>query len=629
MHIIFKKVSYWQIPILVLLKNFKFNIYYAYINSKSDLESNKIAYKLKQNNILPLPLEYQKKFSPKASLASCECDPNEIGYKKNIELISDEFLKKYCIFFSIPEEKVKKLRLLLQDFIFKQQMIISGMLGIWSALHPEKKIIYISFDYNCLYGPNSGQNIYKVIIPLEALNYLFKIVKKIVLRFSSVLQNNYISKAQNIKKNLNKLSEKTVALIPNKGIIWGTQKDKLLFEKTLYYYDKKNSLFNKYNILHLDYSNYKSPEKDLFWVCLNQQKISNIKVFFKTLLMASKSLYLIRSWSTFLAWIFLVHQFHLFKKFSEAIKEFKNLKLAIIDYDVLCPKTLILALQKNNIKTVATQERFVHTFFSSYANVIIDTYYTASEYTAEFIKKSKYFDVRNIVPMGQYRSDYLSLFKEKEIPKVISEAKSKGKKVLVILGFQSPNNWYESNTDLVTNWSSQLNLLEDVIKLSKNLKNTFIILRYKGLDWPLKTEEYFKNIMSKIRDCKNIVITDNYHEALYSYKLCANADLIIAKHTSLADECLSKEFPVLFYDYTHNMNSIQSDAFNYAPSELMCYNFDELLERSNSLLFDPASKIKSQIKELNKKIYFVKEKGNIKSKINLHLKNLIDSKLNK
>ena len=45
MHIIFKKVSYWQIPILVLLKNFKFNIYYAYINSKSDLESNKIAYK--------------------------------------------------------------------------------------------------------------------------------------------------------------------------------------------------------------------------------------------------------------------------------------------------------------------------------------------------------------------------------------------------------------------------------------------------------------------------------------------------------------------------------------------------------------------------------------------------------
>ena len=49
-------------------------------------------------------------------------------------------------------------------------------------------------------------------------------------------------------------------------------------------------------------------------------------------------------------------------KYCEIIKKFKNLKICIIDYDLFCPKTLILALEKNNIKTVATQERCHNNF---------------------------------------------------------------------------------------------------------------------------------------------------------------------------------------------------------------------------------------------------------------------------
>ena len=106
--------------------------------------------------------------------------------------------------------------------------------------------------------------------------------------------------------------------------------------------------------------------------------------------------------------------------------------------------------------------------------------------------------------------------------------------------------------------------------------------------------------------------------------MCANADLVIVKHTSLADECLSNEIPVLFYDYAHNMKSVRSDAFDYSPSGLMCHNFEELLERSKSLLFDSSSKLRDEISELNKTIYYVKEKGNIKNKIIKQLENLIN-----
>jgi len=310
-------------------------------------------------------------------------------------------------------------------------------------------------------------------------------------------------------------------------------------------------------------------------------------------------------------------------KYCEAIKQFKKLKIAIIDYDILCPKPLLLALEKNNIKTVATQERFIHTFCNSYANVIIDTYYTTSEFTNNLIKNSKYNDIKNLVAVGSYRSDYLKLYKKNHIPGEISEAKKKGNKILIILGYQPPDLWFESHKSIYNNWSSQISFLEDVIKLSKILDKTLIVIRYKSLNWI--GNNHFKDILKKINDCKNITISNNFKESFYSYKLCANADLVIAKHTSLADECLSNEIPVLFYDYTHNMKKLMSEAFDYSPSRLMCYNFDELLEKSKSLLFNDSSELKNEIAALKNTIYYVKERANIKNKIIGQLESLISS----
>ncbi len=71
------------------------------------------------------------------------------------------------------------------------------------------------------------------------------------------------------------------------------------------------------------------------------------------------------------------------------------------------------------------------------------------------------------------------------------------------------------------------------------------------------------------------------------------------------------------------MQNIASDAFDYSPSGIVCYNFEDLLEKSKSLLFDSSSKLKNEITKLNKTIYYVKEKGNIKNKIIGQLENLI------
>ena len=47
----------------------------------------------------------------------------------------------------------------------------------------------------------------------------------------------------------------------------------------------------------------------------------------------------------------------------------------------------------------------------------VHTYYAASEYSASIIKKSKYHNINNVIPVGQHRSDYISLYKKEITPK--------------------------------------------------------------------------------------------------------------------------------------------------------------------------------------------------------------------
>lgn len=615
MHIIFGKVSFWQVPLIKLLKYFKLKISYLLIDSGSELQRNEIANKLKEKNIIPLPIEFEK-FSPKISYSLMAQDPDEFAYSKNIKMIPDKILKGYCKLFSINESEVKKLRLLIQDIIFPEQGAYSARMGIWSNLYPLEKIIFVSFKFKNFFISDISNNIFYVIIPLDIFKHFIKIVKKFLslLMLKNKDKNYKISNNQNFKN----YEKKNIAFVTHSGTIYGSEKE-MLFQKTLYYSDEKKSPLNKYNLLHLDYSNYSSPERNIHWICLKKEHVSSMKIFFKILYAAIKNLYLVRSWSTFLVWVLLIQQYGTYVKYCEVIKKFKGLKIAIIDYDVLCPKTLLLAFKKNNIKTAATQERFITTFYTSYSNVMVDTYYAASEYTANFVKKSKYYDIKNAVPVGQYRSDYIPFYKNKAVPEEISSAKNNGKKILVILGSHSSNHWFESYIDPLLNWTAQLDFLEDCIKLSQNLDNTFVILRFKSLGW--STNSFFKNVINKINNSENIIISTNYKYSYYSYRLCANADLVIAKHTSIADECLAEEIPVLFHEYTHNMKKLVVVFPNYLSSEFICYNFQELYQKSKSILFSSSRKFKEELKKLNKTIYFVSNKQNIKKKILKNLEN--------
>jgi len=75
MHIIFGHVSYWQVSILRLLKYFKFEVFYLYINAKTEIKKNKPPYEYNDNKFSFFEIHNPSKFE--------NYDGLQIGYKTN------------------------------------------------------------------------------------------------------------------------------------------------------------------------------------------------------------------------------------------------------------------------------------------------------------------------------------------------------------------------------------------------------------------------------------------------------------------------------------------------------------------------------------------------------------------
>ena len=605
MHIIFNKVNNILTPFLRILKILGFRIFYLYISSKGTKDEIEISNKLKKLEIYPLPISSLSKLT-EYGVSAIDADPDEKTYKRNLRYVSENILEKYSNLLKISK---KSMRLILQDFFFIGQYKEAGYLDLWSNVNNTKKIIFISFNLSSYYTKSGNKNLIRLIFPADLFKHLFKIFKIIV----STQFNKKIN-SHNSSKN-NEFSKKKVALVTHKGITYGS-----MYEKTHYYSNDVDSDFHKNNILHLDYTNDDNPEKKLYWVCLNKNKILNKKIFISVIYNFFKSIKFVRNFETFLGLFLCAKQHFSYLDYLKKIENFNSIKLVLIEHDCFCPKTLIAAFHSINIKTVTIQDRFLHTFYTSYANVIADTYLVASQKAYELLKKSKYCDVKNFIPIGLPKSEWVKVNKEKDIPEEIIDAKSKDKKIIVSLGYHSALSWHQSEIKPINNWNAQKDFLNDMIKLAEKFKNTFVIIRYKILDWA--ENDYFKSIIEKVKNCENLMISQDYKEPQTAYKLCANADLIIAKHTSLAEESYINNIPVIFYDYTHNLKKLNYNNFNYPPENLSCYNFDELQIKVQSCLFGNSDKI-AEGNQAMKQLLFVKEKSNIKERIIDISKNLI------
>ena len=109
----------------------------------------------------------------------------------------------------------------------------------------------------------------------------------------------------------------------------------------------------------------------------------------------------------------------------------------------------------------------------------------------------------------------------------------------------------------------------------------------------------FKNILNKIENSENFILTKNIQKSFFSYSLARNADIVIGPHSSILDELIEAKFDnLLIFDYGYKIKSI-IEKLKYQNSTYLCKNSSEFNKKLNFLLNKMDNKLfkNNQIKQ--------------------------------
>ena len=123
-----------------------------------------------------------------------------------------------------------------------------------------------------------------------------------------------------------------------------------------------------------------------------------------------------------------------------------------------------------------------------------------------------------------------------------------------------------------------IKFIEDILNLSKKYKDFYFILRFKKTDF--FDEEEFKYLINDVKKSNNIFCDNNYKK-INSYTLAHNSQLIISKWTSIAEEMLSLNKKVIFYDNEKYITNYDYFLKNY---KYLCTNYDDLINKFEYLI---------------------------------------------
>ena len=131
-----------------------------------------------------------------------------------------------------------------------------------------------------------------------------------------------------------------------------------------------------------------------------------------------------------------------------------------------------------------------------------------------------------------------------------------------------------SGDPIATDFSSVLHFIEDIADLASERPDLRIVIRGKNDDWI--SDHRFAAARSRTESLPNLSVSREYGRLNETYRLCANAHLIIAKHTSLVDEALALGIPCVLHDYTSNSRGYARLAVEYLPRRLWAEDPGEL-----------------------------------------------------
>lgn len=474
-----------------------------------------------------------------------------INYEE-FEIFDHTEIKKKSIFFTSNlsielTEKLWNYKSLKNNLIIKKNLeIIINNLSINFAEkcfeliriinHLKKK----NLDYKFFIFCNKNLVSYKILkkYNLTNLNLInFNFFKPIFKIINYIYLNLKIRKnKQNVKLGhshgelrYNNSFEHKVVYFPHKGVHDGYYlKD--------YFYSKKNKKFLKKNILHVEWDLKEINKKSEEFYYINKIPLAqwkNIKysfvnkcslIYLKNLLFFFIPVLFLCGFS--LGFLLLVDFFKILIS-TLKLKKIKNLEIIFVGNEYLFPTCINVAsiILKKKIFTLRdrTIQKFVgkKTLFTKYFSI----YKQDAGENNEILISSPRLRMYNDLVQNSHQSDK-SYFN------------------CLVVDRKSNVDWFTNGRNLRSNWKNNVKFLEDILEVAKERNDINFSLKCKNYNWTLIND--FQKVYKSILSQNNIELLDN--EIWSPLKCISSFDLIIGQYTSLMDEFIMVNKPIIICD---------------------------------------------------------------------------------
>lgn len=349
-----------------------------------------------------------------------------------------------------------------------------------------------------------------------------------------------------------------VVYFPHVGIYYGS-----LFKKDQFYSENPRSPFHPTRTLHLSLGEKNDPVMkpsrefyeangipyaditDLPWdrQALKRDLLSFLAVTGPTLL---------RDALRYGFW-YAVNALFLYasvRKHCLIFSRFKRLRVALAGYDYVFPRDLCLALSLLGVKTCASQERFIHSFWPD-SFYLFDLYFTTGEVVARRGLRNN--SIGTVIPAGPVRMDLLHEFAQHPVPNPKYDRLKAEKTLVMALDFTVPRDDIDEAERLAAKLAHTRSFYADLIRLAREFPTLHIVI--KGKDLYPYSSPCIADLVREIGEVGNIEIELEL-EKISPYYIAEKADFTIACHTSLGDELLAAGRKVIFYDPTDHVETL-------------------------------------------------------------------------
>jgi hypothetical protein len=373
-----------------------------------------------------------------------------------------------------------------------------------------------------------------------------------------------------------------VLYFPERGISYGP-----LFIKDQYYSSDPESPLHPQNITHIEFA---ASEDDRSWIIANYQRVGIPLTFVsierhvsrhilrlvlrefqhlpKTLISAEK-LMLAVDLTT------LIHGYrNAFQKFTDA-------RLALLGFEYNFPKTAVIALQSLGVTVAAAQERF-NILFSPNFSVILDAYFVHGAIIKRQLEGNPFAVIDEIKVTGDPRRHKIATIRNQAAADRTTEF-ADFRHVCLVLDKHSTVDPIDNAMQCGTNWTSNLHFYDVISMLARSNPDCAFVLRGKNLEW--QKVPAMASAIKAFDSLPNLFIDDPAIQFDRSYRLAAISDVIVARYTTLCDQAMAENVPVLIYA---GMPSPKNEIllFHSYPEGIEIRNVPALVDRFRQVVRD-------------------------------------------